>query len=616
MTDTSEPTDEYARTIRPSVAMNAAWAMDATLAGPHMSSQGAPAAALPSLSVSAAPSPKASGESGGSGESGESDAALEAATDLELGDIIGVGGMGQVFVARQHSLSRDVAVKVPRDGTGSETSVALVAEGRITGQLEHPAIVPVHALGLDKQGRPAMVMKRIEGVEWERLARNPAHEAWAGWPGDEEDRIPGHLQIFIAICNAVHFAHSRGYLHRDIKLENVLIGRFGDVYLADWGLAERIGAHQEELCGTPGYLAPEMVGGHVVDERTDVYLLGATLHDILAGHMRHAARNVARSVLLAAESNPVVYEDSVPAELADLINRACHKDPDERPQSAEALRDEVTKILEFRSAAELAGEAQDRTERIRALVEEPRRTDEESDDEPREELERLIAQASFAFEQAFATGWRGNEAARADRDWLESLLAKRRLRLAELERQAQDRDPRRGAKHRAFALSALGMCGLVTTLYALYTEHQTTRVELLLFPLLFLACAAAFTVATREKIARTVYSRRAVGLVFILIGATCVSRAYSLFFEISTTQQLRQDSLMLTVGLAVGSLAWAKWLRSMAVCFALAYVGCDVWPEQSVTVFGVFSSAALFVAAGFQWSESRGRRTHAPLAPS
>lgn len=584
--------------------MDEAWAMDATLAGPHMAGQeSSKAPALPSLSV------------GGAAESnGDRDPALGEATDLELGDVIGVGGMGQVFVARQHSLSRDVAVKVPLDGMGNETSVALVAEGRITGQLEHPAIVPVHALGLDKQGRPAMVMKRIEGVEWERLARNPAHEAWAGWPGDEEDRIPGHLQIFIAICNAVHFAHSRGYIHRDIKLENVLIGRFGDVYLADWGLAERIGTNQKELCGTPGYLAPEMVGGHVVDERTDVYLLGATLHDILAGHMRHAARNVARSVLLAAESKPVVYEDSVPTELAELVNRACHQDPDKRPQSAEALRDEVTKILEFRSAAELAGEAQDRTARIRTLVEVPT-ANEENKGEPQEELERLIAQASFAFEQAFATGWSGNEAARADRDWLESLLAKRRLRLAELERQAQDRDPRRGAKHRAFALSALGGCGLVTTLYALYTEHQTTRVELLLFPLLFLACAGAFTIATREKIARTIYSRRAVGLVFILIGATCISRAYSLFFEVSTTHQLRQDSLMLAVGLTVGSLAWATWLRSMALCFGLAYVGCDVWPEQSVTVFGVFSSAALFIAAGFQWSESR-RVPSASRAPS
>lgn len=580
-----------------------AHAADATLAGPHS----AESHDLPKLSVDHAPT-----------ESKPANAVsdeLGNATDLELGDIIGVGGMGQVFVARQHSLSRDVAVKIPRDGMGAETSIALVAEGRITGQLEHPAIVPVHALGLDKLGRPAMVMKRIEGVEWEKLARDPNHDVWAGWPGDEEDRIPGHLQIFIAICNAVHFAHSRGYIHRDIKLENVLIGRFGDVYLADWGLAERIGANQEELCGTPGYLAPEMVGGCVVDERTDVYLLGATLHDILAGHMRHAARNVARSVLLAAESKPVVYDASVPTELAELINRACHRDPDERPQSAKELRDEVTKILEFRSAAELASEAQDRTARIRALVEEePGRTNDDRDDEPREELERLIAQASFAFEQAFATGWSGTDAARADRDWLESLLAKRRLRLAELERQAQDRDPRRGAKHRALALSALALCGLATTLYVLYAEHRTTRLELFLFPLLFLACAVGFTIATREKIARTVYSRRAVGLVFILIGATCVSRAYSLFFEVSTTHQLRQDSLMLAVGLAVGSLAWATWLRSMAVCFGLAYVGCDVWPDHSVTVFGVFSSIALAIAAGFQWLESR-RRDQAQSAP-
>ena len=396
----------------------------------------------------------------------------------------------------------------------------------------------------------------------------------------------------------------------------MLIGRFGDVYLADWGLAERAGALQKELCGTPGYLAPEMVGGSVVDERTDVYLLGATLHDILAGHMRHAASNIARSVLLAAESKPFEFDASVPAELAELVNRACHRDPAQRPPSAEALRDEVTKILEFRSAAELASEAQDRTRRIQVLVREHNDDDNrDAKDDTREELERLIAQASFAFEQAFATGWRGTESARADRDWLDALLAKRRLRLAELERQARDRDPRHGAKQRARALSTLGLCGLATTLYPLYSRHQTTRLELVAFPLVFLACAAIFTFATRAKVARTVYSRRAVGMVFILIGATCISRAYSVFSELATTHQLRQDSLMLAVGLAVGSLAWAKWLRYMAFCFALAYVGCDVWPDRSVTVFGVLSSTALFVAAGFQWAESRATHSSGAAAP-
>jgi hypothetical protein len=194
----SDHADGYVETILPGVGSTIRPDESAaTLAGPQSEPR-----ELPSLSVDLRTSDVPT----------ERAAATDA--DLELVEVIGEGGMGRVFLARQHSLARDVAVKTPLDGSGPAISAALVAEGRITGQLEHPAIVPVHVLGLDKQGRPAMVMKRIEGVEWERLARDPNHPGWAGWPGSAEDRTPGHLQIFIAICNAVHFAHSRGIIHR------------------------------------------------------------------------------------------------------------------------------------------------------------------------------------------------------------------------------------------------------------------------------------------------------------------------------------------------------------------------------------------------------------------
>ena len=203
--------------------------------------------------------------------------------DLEVRGVIGEGGMGRVLVARQHSIDRDVAIKTIRDGAPETVHAALLAEGRITGRLEHPSIVPVHALGLDEAGRPALVMKRVEGTSWLALLRDPAHPGWEGWKGDPRDRLLGHLELLAAICNALHFAHSRGFVHRDVKPENVLVGGFGDVYLADWGVATRIGTRDENLCGTPACMAPEMVTGGVVDERTDVYLLGAALHEVLTG---------------------------------------------------------------------------------------------------------------------------------------------------------------------------------------------------------------------------------------------------------------------------------------------------------------------------------------------
>src|SRR6185295_6663298 len=98
--------------------------------------------------------------------------------------------MGRVLLARQHSLAREVAVKTARDDTNLSAREAILWEGAISGQLEHPSIVPVHALGLDAAGRPALVMKRIEGVSWDALIADPAHPGWEGWEGTHKDRLP------------------------------------------------------------------------------------------------------------------------------------------------------------------------------------------------------------------------------------------------------------------------------------------------------------------------------------------------------------------------------------------------------------------------------------------
>src|SRR5262249_35011988 len=146
-------------------------------------------------------------------------------------------------------------------------------------------------------------MKHVEGVSWRDLLRDGAHPAWAkvGAPG--EDRLVSHLQILMQVCNAVEFAHRRGLIHRDIKPANVMVGEFGEVYLLDWGIAARTGILAEasshlgesgaeptpRMLGTPAYMAPEMLSRKVgpIDERTDVYLLGATLHEVLTGRPRH-----------------------------------------------------------------------------------------------------------------------------------------------------------------------------------------------------------------------------------------------------------------------------------------------------------------------------------------
>ncbi|MBL8909961.1 MAG: serine/threonine protein kinase, partial [Archangium sp.] len=273
--------------------------------------------------------------------------------DLEVRGVIGEGGMGRVLLARQHSLIRDVAVKTSKATAGESARAAILLEGEITGSLEHPSIVPVHALGLDQSGQPAMVMKRIEGVAWDALMHDPRHADWEGWEGTPDDRLPGHLQILMQVCNALHFAHSRSVVHRDVKPQNVLIGRFGDVYLADWGVATQVGTKAQALCGTPAYLAPEMVNGTTVDARTDVYLLGSTLHLILTGQPRHPGSSVTESLMHARSSPAFTYGPTVPVELAALANRACHVEPSQRPESARAFKDALTRYVKHRDARAL-----------------------------------------------------------------------------------------------------------------------------------------------------------------------------------------------------------------------------------------------------------------------
>ena len=180
---------------------------------------------------------------------GEAPAKLDA-VDFEVTGVLGEGGMGRVLLARQRSLRRDVAIKVIKaEVQHPEVIEALLAEAVVTGSLEHPRIVPVHALGRDSEGQPVLAMKRIEGVSWRDMTRDSDDPRWASIAPESEDRLDVHLEIFMAACNAVHFAHSRGIVHRDIKLDNVMIGGFGEVYVVDWGIATKAASPGEESRG-------------------------------------------------------------------------------------------------------------------------------------------------------------------------------------------------------------------------------------------------------------------------------------------------------------------------------------------------------------------------------
>jgi len=153
---------------------------------------------------------------------------------LTVGPELARGGMGHVHPATDRNLLRHVAMKRldPRYATKTFYRDSFIAEGQITGQLEHPNIVPVHELAVDGNGIPYFTMKLVQGVSFDKwLKKRP--------PGTVE-RIAGGIEVLLKVCDALAYAHHRGVVHRDLKPANIMVGDFGQVYLMDWGLAKLV----------------------------------------------------------------------------------------------------------------------------------------------------------------------------------------------------------------------------------------------------------------------------------------------------------------------------------------------------------------------------------------
>jgi len=224
-------------------------------------------------------------------------------TRYEIISTLGRGGMGVVYLARDTALDREVALKIFDRPPGDAN------EARIIARLEHPGIVPVHDFGELPDGRLFYAMKRVRG---DRLDR---------WMAAGRD-ITERLAVFLRVCEAVAFAHAHGVVHRDLKPENVMVGEFGEVLVLDWGVAlENDNADcglriADSVVGTPEYMAPEQARGDaVVDQRADVFALGAMLADITRGVAPLVA--VAQK---AREEDAAQRYQSVPA-LAAEVNR-------------------------------------------------------------------------------------------------------------------------------------------------------------------------------------------------------------------------------------------------------------------------------------------------------
>jgi serine/threonine-protein kinase len=488
--------------------------------------------------------------------------AAPTASGLVIERTIGEGGMGVVQLAVQSSLGRKVAVKTLRgDRRTAATTLRLLREAWVTGTLEHPNVVPIYDVALDTDGTPVIMLKRIEGMHWGELIHAPEELAQRyGVP----DPLEWNLRILMQVCNAVHFAHSRGVIHRDLKPENVMIGEFGEVYVLDWGLAVSLqddsagrlplARDATEMAGTPCYMAPEMLGGEAnrLSERTDVYLLGATLYEILAGAPPHGGAGLTQIVSSVILSNPVLPEDT-PAELARICQRAMQRDPDERFESAEQIRLALEDFLQHRGSLELAADAQ---KSLDGLLEELR--SDNGDEGQRQRVYNLLGECRFGFRQALrawsdnavaALGFRRAISAMVDYELrhddprsaamllgelddppadlaerveqAERKNAEEQKRMAALEHLGRQMDPGIGGRTRGFLGIVLGVVWTVSPLLAAHlhwldnTSHIATLVGLGVFAIL----ALALGVWARDSMTRTLHNRRVLGTLGLLIVA-------------------------------------------------------------------------------------------------
>lgn len=268
----------------------------------------------------------------------------------EVGELIGEGGMGSVYLARDRELDREVALKVLRDpAPTAEERDRILREARILASLEHPGIVPVHDVGTLPDGRLFYVMKRVRGERFDDFVRGPRSRTEL-------------LRAFLQVCDAVAFAHAAGVIHRDLKPQNVMLGAFGEVLVLDWGVAkaprEVTSRASEEIAGTaagtPGYMAPEQVNGEA-DERADVYGLGGVLFFLLTRAHPSPAREAASRWTDSA---------TVPPALRAICERARAGDPIARYQSVASMASDVGNYLDSLPVAAHSEGLLERTWRI------------------------------------------------------------------------------------------------------------------------------------------------------------------------------------------------------------------------------------------------------------
>lgn len=289
---------------------------------------------------------------------------------------IGTGGMGEVFQAYDTICGRKIALKRIRPDLTAHPNLyrRFLKEAHITSQLTHPAIIPIYSIK-DEAGLSYYTMPYVEGETLRQILTHAREREKKGLRQDHISSIPALLRIFLSICQAVAYAHSKGVVHRDLKPNNIIVGRYGEVLILDWGLAKLISQeeietedefvleeapvlHEEtrqgKVVGTVAYIAPERALGMPATFQTDVYSLGVILYQLLTLHypfhrksLEEFRKNMADEVLYdPAELAP--YREVAPA-LSRIALNCLSPSTEDRYKNVEDLIHDLESYLEGRS---------------------------------------------------------------------------------------------------------------------------------------------------------------------------------------------------------------------------------------------------------------------------
>lgn len=299
--------------------------------------------------------------------------------DYDLLRRLGEGGMGVVLAARQASVNRLVAVKMlkPARSNDEQARQKFLSEAVITGDLEHPNIVPIYDVGSDDTGALFYAMKCVKGTPWHKVLSDMS--------------LQENLEVLMKTADAVAFAHSRSIIHRDLKPENVMLGGFGEVLVMDWGVAVNVTSGESGgMAGTPAYMAPEMAAGRFArcGVTSDIYLLGAILYEIVAGFAPHEFEGVMECLTAAAENR--IRPTEKRGELVDIALKAMATDPQDRYGTVGEFQDAIRQFQSHSQSVMLA-------ERAETELEEAERSGDYE----------TYARSRFAFQEAYAL-WDGN----------------------------------------------------------------------------------------------------------------------------------------------------------------------------------------------------------------